>query len=157
MSIHILCSSWKTLLLSLETKSSSSYISSVVFFWKLRRHPRRASVSVWSPHHGAQASHKGLPYPCQSLPDAGPAEPLPPPCRGDGLLLALSPLILPFTPTFLCHPSGALLPPVDLPFLSTAKCVFHFVSVVEDYRCSLVALNLKLVSVFVFSVVLYNS
>ena len=73
------------------------------------------------------------------------------------MLLALSPLILPFTPTFLCHPSGALLPPVDLPFLSTAKCVFHFVSVVEDYRCSLVALNLKLVSVFVFSVVLYNS
>lgn len=147
LSICILCSFWKTRLLSPETKSSSSYISSVVFFWKLRVRPRRASVSVWKPHHMKPR--------CPLR--ACPAEPSPPPCRGDGLLLALSPLILPFTPTFLSHPSGAPLPPVDLPFLATAKCVFHFVSVVEDYRCSLVALNLKLVSVFVFFVILYNS
>lgn len=107
-------------------------------------------VCLEPPPCGAQAPPEGLPCPRQSLPDAGHAEPSPPPCRGDGLLLALSPLILPFTRTF-------PLLPVDLPFLATAKCVFHFVGVVEDCRCSLVALNLKLVSVFVFFVVLYNS
>ena len=88
-------------------------------------------VCLEPPPCGAQVSPEGLPCPRQSLPDSGPAEPLPPPCRGDWLLLALSPLILPFTPTFLCHPSRAPLPPVDLPFLATAKCVFRFVGVVR--------------------------
>lgn len=76
LSIYILCSSWKTRLLSLETKSSS-YISSVVFFWKLRRHPRRASVSVWSPHH---VEPRCPPRGCPALARASLTQALPSPC-----------------------------------------------------------------------------
>lgn len=143
---YILCSFWKTQLLSLETDFFFIYFLCGLLLEAPKTSMEGLCVCL-NPHHVKPRCPLRV---C-------PAEPSPPPCRGDGLLLALSPLVLPFSPTFLSHPSGAPLPPVDLPFLATAKCVFHFVSVVEYYRCSLVALNLKLASVFIFFVVLYNS
>lgn len=138
-----------------------------------------ASLLCVESHQQSPRPHLGGHF--RSVFDSHPAELLPSPCGGEtvgmgyaglGQELGLLPTEVTSVPHHSCLPQTLVPNPwvrlsswrpcqhLDLPFFPCAKWfliiqhVFHFVSVVQDYRCFLMSLNVEFVSLFIFFVLL---